>query len=130
MHNQLCSSVTLYLDACITLEAMTKPSLWLDQPGLEQALLELANCVQPTHVNEERLTIARKTLNKARNRSTKLVSINVLPPEILVHIFDLSKCHCTRDPYWFKGLPVDDDLSPFLNVCTYWRQIALNAPKL
>lgn len=127
---QLSSSIQQYLNACMNLQALAQPSIWNDKSKLEQVFQELGNCVQSTLVNENLLATARQTLNKSRNRSTKLVSINALHPEILTYTFSLAKCHCTRDPDCMAWVPGDDELNPFMNVCTYWRQVALDSPEL
>ncbi|QRV95411.1 F-box-like protein [Ceratobasidium sp. AG-Ba] len=71
---------------------------------------------QPTLDCGDTLEIMAATRSSARSQ------INILPPELLLEIFSISKSCCMRDSKsYFQN---------FASVCGYWRQLAFGEPRL
>ncbi|KAG8717619.1 hypothetical protein FRC08_007102 [Ceratobasidium sp. 394] len=121
----LASTIQLYLAASTTLRVSCATPLRHseEQSALEEALVTVDSELELLALEERALHDVRiGTLGTMRNNSTTLVRINTLPPEILARIFMLSKPRCVHDP----GFKPDS----FVAVCTYWRQVALDATGL
>ncbi|KAG8722718.1 hypothetical protein FRC08_012597 [Ceratobasidium sp. 394] len=91
-------------------------------PTIETTLMMLNSELGALALQEGRLRDTRMLLATMRNRSSTLVRINTLPPEILAHVFMLSRICCVHD----------GDYNPpsFIWVCSYWRQVVVNTPGL
>ncbi|KAG8702801.1 hypothetical protein FRC09_004526, partial [Ceratobasidium sp. 395] len=71
---------------------------------------------------ENTVSSVRVSLAAAINNSTRLASVNRLPPEILASVFAFSKTYCVCDDGFQMAGPT--------GVCVYWRQIALETANL
>ncbi|KAG8722722.1 hypothetical protein FRC08_012601 [Ceratobasidium sp. 394] len=120
----LVDGIQSFLAASIALRAVcVGPSHQVfESRTIEATLITLNSELDALALQECRLRDTRMLLATMRNRSSTLVRINTLPPEILVHIFRLSRIRCVLDG--------DGDPPSFLWVCSYWRQIAVNTPGL
>ncbi|KAG8733601.1 hypothetical protein FRC12_018828, partial [Ceratobasidium sp. 428] len=116
----LTTTIRSYRSACDSLElAFTTHVPRRDKdPPVEAVLTAINSELESLASEEAALHDMRMSLTALRNRSTTLARINMLPPEILVEIFALSKTYCVKD-----------DVRCFHNfagVCAYWRQLSLN----
>ncbi|KAF8599515.1 hypothetical protein BDV93DRAFT_298423 [Ceratobasidium sp. AG-I] len=129
---QLSRALDSFDAVCKTLEASGI------QPGAtrESVLQEFFFSIEtelPLLLHEsDRLTKSLYLLKKARNSSIQHVSINRLPPELLLSIFTTA-IESSRAARLIQPFRTDTSLdlaNVISSVCTYWRQIALDTPAL
>ncbi|CAE6460632.1 unnamed protein product [Rhizoctonia solani] len=112
-----CSKVELY---CRTNDLTTATS---DRISSELLLLETFAKI---------LNKAKLSINYSRNSSRYIVPINILPPEILIHIISLAvalghkACKKHKIPYCYN--PVHLQHISMASVCTRWRNLVLQCP--
>ncbi|KAG8744102.1 hypothetical protein FRC10_010783 [Ceratobasidium sp. 414] len=143
----LTASVQRYLDACTTLEKVCSNALHLFDNAtqtphvLDDVDEELAHLT--SHLSK--LGQAQTAMSLTRNRSPKLVPVNLLPREILSHIFELVVIANLWGfhPVWDTD-DEDSDSDPELElelepphhpsrlseVCKYWHQVVTGTPVL
>lgn len=131
MRALLSSAIQNYTGACDSLRRGLHDSMTLSHSKMvEQALLDIDSELTLLEFEEDRLRSARTSLYVIRNRSTTLVPINALPPELLVRIFGFidpsliavaSDTKLARTPYYPESL---------LGVCKGWRQLVISTPML
>ncbi|KAG8716949.1 hypothetical protein FRC08_008489 [Ceratobasidium sp. 394] len=75
---------------------------------------------------------AKEALVRTWNNSIVLVPINMLPLEILSHIFTLGQRCCVHDlvAHSHRRIATSALFDILSNVCTNWRRVALNIRKL
>ncbi|KAG9123646.1 hypothetical protein FRC07_014392 [Ceratobasidium sp. 392] len=132
----LSDAVQHYLDASPALEAASLHSSAYDSDGGTLDELFVATYAEKARADERSRELARAALalNRAHNRSPKLVPILSLPNEILVSIFTLTLPRCalltsrqyTKIPKCLSA----QTLLTITHVCSSWRQIALNVAAL
>lgn len=135
LHDHFIQSIQEYLNACIALEFSLSqpPRSFSDKIELEVALLQISTQLSFVGTCDKMLQQAWGCLSRIRNHSTKLVPINLLPPEILSHIFVLANpTHdvCTGKLLATNKPPKSTCLDAILGVCAYWRRQALSTPLL
>ncbi|QRV93214.1 F-box-like protein [Ceratobasidium sp. AG-Ba] len=122
----LSSALQSYLTACNNLTTTcTRPAhLPSERSAVDEALVvvdsELGTLASEIHS----LRTSHISMCALRNRSGKLTRINILPPEVLRHIFRLSNVYCVRHSRVRKCY------NALSQVDMYWRQVALNTPEL
>jgi hypothetical protein len=92
-HKTLGSAIQLYLEACTSLEALSRRPLQPhDKLLFERMAQRIDDTILPEAIeNEKNLALARTRMTQARNRSSALVPISKLLVECLSDIFLLSK---------------------------------------
>ncbi|QRW02695.1 F-box-like protein [Ceratobasidium sp. AG-Ba] len=121
---KLLRSIEHYRDTCNTLDVACRAALGQpeDLGDLENALATIGSELGPLETYEDILCKERMRLATMRNTSGALVRINLLPPEVLAHVFKLS------NTCYIEGNTVR--LCELASVCTRWRWIALSMPEL
>lgn len=78
-----------YLAACAAVEAeCARPvNSYLEQGAREEMYVNINAELASLAIDEQRLWRARTTLKGLRNKSSVLTPVNLLPPEVLTHIF-------------------------------------------
>ncbi|KAL5632010.1 hypothetical protein ACGC1H_000137 [Rhizoctonia solani] len=130
--NNLCVALEQYLHACNGLCASLQgpaPTL-LSGEDTQHINTELAS--MPSY--EEKVREARLNLTQARNCSSSFVPINLLPSDVLAHIFsmivDSQPCILTAE---YDEVSINRDhayLDLLMQVCSHWRQIVESHPSL
>ncbi|QRV93212.1 F-box-like protein [Ceratobasidium sp. AG-Ba] len=122
----LSTAVQSYLSACNSLAAAcTRPARTLSECDTVENTLVLVDAELDAMSSEiQSLGASQLSMSTLRNRSSRLTRINVLPPEILRHIFRLSTTECVRDAR-AKGC-----YNALSRVDMYWRQVSLDTPEL
>ncbi|QRV72336.1 F-box-like protein [Ceratobasidium sp. AG-Ba] len=116
----LASTIKSYLSASINLRNAYNRTC--GGSAIEQVLVVVDSELESLAFEEQVLHSTRMSLATMRNKSARLVHINMLPPETLASIFAMSKTYCVRDDkHCFHN---------FTGVCAYWRQIALDRAEL
>jgi hypothetical protein len=105
----------------------------IDQSFLKNAIHEISNDLNNLSARTDSLKKSQAILSQIRNRSTFLVPINRLPPEVLLLVFRFStwKGSCGRfDPSMprFDQHHLPKSLFTLTHVCTDWRSILLHNP--
>ncbi|QRV88557.1 F-box-like protein [Ceratobasidium sp. AG-Ba] len=121
---RLLHSIEHYRATCHTLDAACRAGLGqpADLDDLENALATIGSELGPLETYEDMLRKERMRLATTRNTSGALVRINLLPPEVLTHVFKLS------NTCYIEGMGAR--LCEIASVCTRWRWIALSMPEL
>ncbi|KAG9125497.1 hypothetical protein FRC07_007349 [Ceratobasidium sp. 392] len=139
---QLASSIQTYFNACLALSTARFDPLrvFANAPPVSQTLASLEDNLRRLDLNIQKLQRAKATLCLARNRSTKLAPINLLPRELLSHIFEL----VVISEFWgvclSNGQNVEDSTDDksevpkqhytLSRVCVYWQQVIASTPSL
>ncbi|CAE6442359.1 unnamed protein product [Rhizoctonia solani] len=128
LHDQLSSTVNDYANAC---DALATVASTADRSAIESIFTNVDQDLYHLAESEKKLTVARGLLSMLRNRISTLCSIDILPDEILGHIFELASVPCVR------GIPKGQAhphiiMCPELlsSVCTRWRHVAINTCNL
>ncbi|KAG8795835.1 hypothetical protein FRC12_008988 [Ceratobasidium sp. 428] len=132
-HDQLGNSITAYVTACTHLHytlSFARPSYHDGHDFFDAGLLEIDNKLPECEGYKQILDDGVHNLQKARNLSFSLASINILPQPLLLRIFamviDSESIKETALP-----LPRQMQRHPMLtlsSVCTSWRNLALESP--
>ncbi|KAG9120135.1 hypothetical protein FRC07_004504 [Ceratobasidium sp. 392] len=124
----LTAAVQNYLGACTKLHSVCTQSRNLSRTRreIESALLAIDVELSSLASEEEELYKARIALGTARNSSTILTPVRILPPELLARVFLMLKI-ISPNGYRNKDLPA---AHPLTSVSSYWRQIAIETPTL
>ncbi|KAG9120138.1 hypothetical protein FRC07_004500, partial [Ceratobasidium sp. 392] len=129
--DQLKHTTHTFYSACTTLyqaiENLGPSSVGFDTT--EELLLKIHAQIDDVAVIERQMADSRAILHKVANKSTTLVPINVLPPEILCQIFSLvtSESLCLYDRINARNL---HPLVVIPSVCARWRRLATATPSL
>ncbi|KAF8598643.1 hypothetical protein BDV93DRAFT_526646 [Ceratobasidium sp. AG-I] len=134
LHNQLLSLIQDYITACSTLEKAFScpPRSTSDRTDLEDLLILVDEELLDVSTNGTPLREAFTCLTRLRNRSTKLVPISVLPPEILSSIFLTVR---NTDASCLSGLHNNEprpaaSFDAIMGVSSSWRLTAIRTPQL
>ncbi|KAG8790840.1 hypothetical protein FRC12_010867 [Ceratobasidium sp. 428] len=120
----LSNVIQSYVAICVALQNFcTIPTHHPDGQSLVTDTLATVQLeLESLALEEATLRDMRVSLTTTVNNSTRLASINRLPFEILARIFEFSNTYCIcHDGYRMNGVA---------GVCVYWRQVALDTPRL
>ncbi|KAF8599504.1 hypothetical protein BDV93DRAFT_298326, partial [Ceratobasidium sp. AG-I] len=99
----------------------TQPDFLLSVEGDRPLLTHEKNCIVDSLA----------TLKKLRNGSTRLVSLNQLPSEILASIFSIVISTSRTDWYHQQSTKLEEDFTNTISsVSSYWHHVCLNTPAL
>ncbi|KAG8695840.1 hypothetical protein FRC08_007528 [Ceratobasidium sp. 394] len=123
----LSDAIRSYQAACSTLSAIC--ITYLPQSAgratIEESLIAIDSELESLESDEAVLREARILLAATRNKSATLAPVNKLPPEILSRALALSRSYCVHDDNWNPA-----EFRSLTAVCTYWRQVAMDATEL
>ncbi|KAG8775149.1 hypothetical protein FRC12_001649 [Ceratobasidium sp. 428] len=127
--NRLKHSMHSFRDACTTLrqaiEGFTLSSV--GHAAIEEIILNVHNQMDELDIIESTMMESRAVLYQVANRSTTLVPINVLPPEVLARVFS-SAALTASCLYQSTSVHALHPLVVIPSVCARWRHLALNTP--
>ncbi|QRV81002.1 F-box-like protein [Ceratobasidium sp. AG-Ba] len=118
---QLATTVKSYQAACTTLHTVFKLPLGRCRGYsiFAEAIAAIDAELGSLAAEERSLLGSRMSILAARN---EWVRMSVLPPEILIRIFQVSTPYCAREDR--------TSYQNFAGVCRYWREIAIHEPSL
>ncbi|KAG8716945.1 hypothetical protein FRC08_008485 [Ceratobasidium sp. 394] len=124
-------AVGTFLDACATLhQAIDHPrAVSMDRSLTEANILQVYNQMGSVETIERKMFAFRALLHRIINGSTILVPVNVLPPELLCRVFELTippLPRFYRNSFSFKLHP----LVVIPSVCVRWHRITTTACSL
>ncbi|KAF8596243.1 hypothetical protein BDV93DRAFT_528180 [Ceratobasidium sp. AG-I] len=131
-HAAFASAVDTYIGASSDLESFCKLASE-DHEGedLEDICNALEDRIPVLILHEEKLRLARASLQRQRNTSRKLSSVGRLPLEVLTSIFVIAVTSDRTARTMSHPKPHSVDFANILaSVCSYWRRVAISIPEL
>ncbi|KAG8777098.1 hypothetical protein FRC12_000555 [Ceratobasidium sp. 428] len=118
-----------FRDACTTLRQAIEgfASSSVGHAAIEEIILNVHNQMDELDTIESTMTESRAVLYQVANRSTTLVPINVLSPEVLARVFS-SAALTSFCLYQSTSVHALHPLVVIPSVCARWRHLALNTP--
>lgn len=130
--HQLNHAIQQFLENSTTLNIVLS-SRSVDSSFLEEATSEVHQDLSCMATRMDNLEKTQVILRQIRNSSASLVPINKLPPEILLHVFQIltfqNSCRQYHSSISSLGQhKVREMLLTLTHVCTRWRTIVVGAP--